>query len=176
MTPSYASPAETSAQTTALVAVEAMAARLSKPIHAAKDYYDGLARSCRSTRSACCRGATPCGWMPNAGPPNRWPTVSGVINPKPWGRADGAPTARVYIARSALKVPSGFTCPNWAMNALGGIPEPIDPMVRTAARGLSLSALRLLEDPKARDTAMAEFKARTGGGIHCMAQALRRQG
>lgn len=76
-----------------------------------------------------------------------------------------APTARFYIARPALKAPAGFTYPNWVMNALGGIPETIDPMVRTAARVLSLTALRLLEDPAARDAAMEEFKARTGGGI-----------
>ena len=76
-----------------------------------------------------------------------------------------APTARFYIARPALKAPPGFSYPNWVMNALGGIPATIDPMVQAAAKVLSLSALRLLEDPAARDAAMAEFKTRTGGGI-----------
>ncbi len=76
-----------------------------------------------------------------------------------------APTARFYIARPALKAPGGYTYPNWVMNALGGIPATIDPMVRTAARVLAASALRLLEDAAARDAAMAEFQARTGGGV-----------
>ncbi|MGC1428644.1 MAG: amidohydrolase [Albidovulum sp.] len=75
------------------------------------------------------------------------------------------PTARFYIARPALKAPDGVTYPNWVMNALGGIPATIDPMVRTAAKVLAASAIRLLEDKTARDAAMDEFKARTGGGI-----------
>lgn len=75
-----------------------------------------------------------------------------------------APTARFYIARPALKAPPGRAYPSWVMNALGGIPATIDPMVRTAAQVLALSALRLLEDPAAREAAMAEFRDRTGGG------------
>ena len=51
------------------------------------------------------------------------------------------------------------------MNALGGIPATIDPMVRTAAKVLAASAVRLLEDGAARDAAMTEFRDRTGGGI-----------
>ena len=73
-----------------------------------------------------------------------------------------APTARFYIARPALK---GGPYPPWAMNALGGIPQTIDPMVQVAAKVLATSALRLLEDKTARETAMTEFKERTGGGI-----------
>jgi aminobenzoyl-glutamate utilization protein B len=77
-----------------------------------------------------------------------------------------APTARFYIARPALKAPAGAGAyPAWAMNALGGIPATIDPMVQTAAKVLALSALRLLEDESARSAAMAEFRARTGGGV-----------
>ena len=72
-----------------------------------------------------------------------------------------APTARFYIARPALK---GHYAP-WVMNALGGIPATIDPMVQTAAQVLALSALRLLEDESARVKAMEEFRVRTGGGI-----------
>ncbi|WP_306005764.1 amidohydrolase [Aquicoccus porphyridii] len=74
------------------------------------------------------------------------------------------PLARFYIARPALN-PAGAPYPNWVMNALGGIPATIDPMVRSAARVLSLSALRLLEDKAARDAAWAEFEERTGGGV-----------
>lgn len=71
------------------------------------------------------------------------------------------PTARFYIARPALR----GAYPAWVMNALGGIPATIDPMVRTAAKVLSLSALRLLEDKAARDAAIDEFRTRTGGGV-----------
>ncbi len=76
-----------------------------------------------------------------------------------------APTARFYVARPALSGVAGQGYPAWVMNALGGIPETIDPMVQTAAKILALSALRLLEDQGARDAAMHEFKTRTGGGI-----------
>jgi aminobenzoyl-glutamate utilization protein B len=76
-----------------------------------------------------------------------------------------APLARFYIARPALKAPSGYRYPGWVMNALGGIPATIDPMVETAAKVLATSALRLLQDHKAREAAMDEFKARTGGGV-----------
>ena len=76
-----------------------------------------------------------------------------------------APTARFYVARPALKAPPGYSYPTWVMNALGGIPQTIDPMVQTASKIIACSALRLLEDKAARDSAMAEFKERTGGGI-----------
>ena len=73
-----------------------------------------------------------------------------------------APLARFYIARPALR---GGPYPPWVMNALGGIPATIDPMVRTAAKVLAASALRLLEDADARTLAMTEFRQRTGGGV-----------
>ncbi|HUQ36493.1 MAG TPA: amidohydrolase [Aestuariivirga sp.] len=76
-----------------------------------------------------------------------------------------APTARFYIARPALKSLSGYTYPSWVMNALGGIPVTIDPMVVTAAKTLALSALRLLEDKEMRGAAKQEFLERTGGGV-----------
>ena len=75
------------------------------------------------------------------------------------------PTARFYIARPALKSPDGRPYPAWVMNALGGIPATIDPMVRTAAKVLSVAALRLLEHEGAREAAHEEFVVRTGGGI-----------
>ncbi|MCG2921916.1 hypothetical protein KZ305_27920, partial [Escherichia coli] len=70
-----------------------------------------------------------------------------------------------YVARPALKAPKGFAYPGWVMNALGGIPATIDPMVLTAARTVALTALRLLEDGEARDKAKDEFIRRTSGGI-----------
>jgi aminobenzoyl-glutamate utilization protein B len=76
-----------------------------------------------------------------------------------------APTARFYIARPALKAPAGFRYPAWVANALGGIPATIDPMVRTAAKVVAMTALRLLEDESARGAAKDEFIRRTGGGI-----------
>src|SRR5690606_13128602 len=71
-----------------------------------------------------------------------------------------APTARFYIARPALNAPRGYVYPAWVMNALGGIPETIDPMVQTAAGVLALSALRILEDAEVRAGMWAEFEAR----------------
>jgi len=76
-----------------------------------------------------------------------------------------APTARIYVARPALRGPAGFAYPSWAMNALGGIAETIDPMVDCASRTVALTALRLIEDAGARQAARQEFVERTGGGI-----------
>lgn len=76
-----------------------------------------------------------------------------------------APLARFYVARPALQAPAGYRYPAWVMNALGGIPATIDPMVTTAAKILASSALRLLEDEAARKAAMDEFRERTGGGV-----------
>ena len=91
-------------------------------------------------------------------PPNQLNSTSDDYTDMTWH----APTARFYIARPALQ---GGPYPAWAMNALGGIAQTIDPMVQTAAKVLATSALRLLEDKTARDAAMDEFKHRTGGGI-----------
>jgi len=76
-----------------------------------------------------------------------------------------APTARFYVARPALRAANAQPYPAWVMNALGGIPATIDPMVTCAAKTLALSALRILEDGATRDAAMAEFIQRTGGGV-----------
>lgn len=73
-----------------------------------------------------------------------------------------APTARFYVARPALR---GGPYPTWAMNALGGIPATIDPMVRAAARILARGALRVLQDGGLRRAARLEWEERTGGGI-----------
>jgi aminobenzoyl-glutamate utilization protein B len=75
-----------------------------------------------------------------------------------------APTARVYVARPALRAPGGFAYPSWVMNALGGISETIDPMVVCASKTVALSALRLIEDKAARNEAWREFVERTAGG------------
>ena len=75
------------------------------------------------------------------------------------------PTARFYIARPMLNAPAGLSYPDWAMNALGGIPATIDPMIETASKTLALSLLKLLEDEGVRKSARDEFNTRTGGGI-----------
>lgn len=74
-----------------------------------------------------------------------------------------APTARLYIGRPALRAPEGYAYPNWVLNALGGMPETIDPMIDTAARVLALSGLAVLTDPDLRARMWHEFHDRTGG-------------
>ena len=71
-----------------------------------------------------------------------------------------APTARLYIARPALKPSGSKAYPSWVMNAMGGIPDLIDPMIKTAAKTLAASALRLLEDSALRKTTYSEFERR----------------
>ena len=75
-----------------------------------------------------------------------------------------APTARFYVARPALKPLSGKAYPAWVMNALGGMPETIDPMINTAGKILTASAIHLLESSEARAAIAKEFEHRTGGG------------
>jgi aminobenzoyl-glutamate utilization protein B len=86
-------------------------------------------------------------------PPNQLNSTSDDYTDMTWH----APTARFYIARPALR---GGPYPAWAMNALGGMRETIDPMVQTAASVLAMSALRLLEDGQTRDAAFDEFNRR----------------
>lgn len=86
-------------------------------------------------------------------PPNQRNSTSDDYTDMSWH----APVARFYIARPALR---GGPYPPWAMNALGGMPETIDPTVQCAAKALAFSALRLLQDRDARAAAWAEFEAR----------------
>lgn len=86
-------------------------------------------------------------------PPNQRNSTSDDYTDMTWH----TPTARFYIARPALR---GGPYPAWAMNALGGMAQTIDPMVQVAAKVLACSALRLLEDDTARDGAMDEFMRR----------------
>jgi aminobenzoyl-glutamate utilization protein B len=76
-----------------------------------------------------------------------------------------APTARFYVGRPTLAAPPGFAYPDWALNALGGIPETIDPTVRCAARTIAGTILELMTDTAILAAAQAEFVERTGGGI-----------
>ena len=94
-------------------------------------------------------------------PPSQMNSTSDDYTEMTWH----TPTARFYVARPTLKTVKDRPYPAWVMNALGGIPATIDPMVCTAAKILAVAAVRLLEDKSARESAMAEFKKRTGGGI-----------
>jgi aminobenzoyl-glutamate utilization protein B len=76
-----------------------------------------------------------------------------------------APTARFYVGRPALRAPEGFAYPDWAMNALGGLPETIDPMIEAAAKTIAGMMIDLMTDESMLAAAKAEFAARTGGGI-----------
>ena len=76
------------------------------------------------------------------------------------------PTARLYIGRPMLASAKNEYYPNWVMNALGGIPETINPMIFTASKTFALSFLKMLRDPQILKNAKKEFKKRTGGGIN----------
>lgn len=76
-----------------------------------------------------------------------------------------APTVRLYVGRPMLKAPPGFRYPDWAMNALGGIPATIDPTVSCASRTIGLTVVDLLTDGQSLAAAKREFAERTGGGI-----------
>ena len=77
-----------------------------------------------------------------------------------------APTVRLYVGRPALRIPkSGKPYPAWVMNALGGIPECIDPTLITASKTIGMTIIDLLLDQSLLNAAKEEFIARTGGGI-----------
>lgn len=76
-----------------------------------------------------------------------------------------APTVRLYVGRPALRAPDGFAYPAWAMNAMGGAPACIDPMISVAAQTIAMTVLDCLTDRNLLDQARAEFEDRTGGGI-----------
>lgn len=76
-----------------------------------------------------------------------------------------APTARLYIGRPMLVRDKNNQYPDWVMNALGGIPETINPMIFTASKTIALSFLKLLKEPTILKDAKKEFIIRTSGGI-----------
>ncbi len=71
-----------------------------------------------------------------------------------------APTVRFYVGRAVLKGPAGFAYPEWALNALGGIPATIDPTVDTAGKTIAATILDLMTDSAALARARAEFTER----------------
>lgn len=76
-----------------------------------------------------------------------------------------APTVRLYIGRPMLKEAKGLIYPAWVMNALGGIPACIDPMIFSAGKTIAGTMIDLLTQPEHLLAAKAEFEQRTGGGI-----------
>jgi len=76
------------------------------------------------------------------------------------------PTVRLLAARPRLRAPSpGYAYPNWAYLALGGLPAAVDPGMFVAARTMALTMVDLATKPVALETAQAEFRERTGGGV-----------
>ncbi len=73
------------------------------------------------------------------------------------------PTVRLFVARPSLAGPAGYVYPAWVANALGGIRETIDPMIRVAAKTIGATLLDCLTQPSLMAEARREFVERTGG-------------
>lgn len=72
-----------------------------------------------------------------------------------------APTVRFYVSRPALKpAPGHGAYPGWVMNALGGIPETIDPTIETAGKTIAGTFLDLLIRTDVLAEARSEFDRR----------------
>ncbi|MPY80368.1 MAG: hypothetical protein GEV04_18295 [Actinophytocola sp.] len=72
-----------------------------------------------------------------------------------------APTARFYVARPTLTTADGCgDYPAWVLNALGGIPETIDPMIRTAGNVVAGTLIDLFLKPELLRRAKAEHARR----------------
>jgi aminobenzoyl-glutamate utilization protein B len=72
-----------------------------------------------------------------------------------------APTVRFYMARPTLAPRAerpGY--PAWVMNALGGIPATIDPMIEATARVVAGTVLDLLRSPETLAAARDEWRRR----------------
>jgi aminobenzoyl-glutamate utilization protein B len=77
-----------------------------------------------------------------------------------------APSVRLYTAKATLKPPRpDYYYPSWAVNALGGIRETIDPSIMVAGKTMAATYIDLLTRPELLARARAEFNERTGGGI-----------
>jgi aminobenzoyl-glutamate utilization protein B len=75
-----------------------------------------------------------------------------------------APTVRLLAGRPRMRPPSqGFAYPNWAYNALSGLPSAIDPGMFVAAKTMALTMVDLATQPETLAAAKAEFVQRTGG-------------
>jgi aminobenzoyl-glutamate utilization protein B len=71
-----------------------------------------------------------------------------------------APTIRFYTARPTLAPDEkGTAYPGWAMTAMGGIPETIDPTITATGKMIAGMVLDLLTSPDVLAEAKAEFDA-----------------
>ncbi|WP_353987102.1 amidohydrolase [Ruicaihuangia caeni] len=72
-----------------------------------------------------------------------------------------APTVRFYVSRPALKpAPGRGAYPAWVMNALGGIPETIDPTIDVTGKTIAGTFIDLLTKPELVSAAKEEFDRR----------------
>ena len=77
-----------------------------------------------------------------------------------------APTVRLHTARPRLKPPEpGYTYPAWVLNAMGGVPECIDPGMFVAGKTIAATIVDLIASPDELKRAESEFVERTGGGV-----------
>ena len=77
-----------------------------------------------------------------------------------------APTVHLYTARPQLRAPEpGYTYPAWATNAMGGVPECIEPGMFVAGKTIAATLVDLITDPAELEKARSEFVERTGGGV-----------
>jgi aminobenzoyl-glutamate utilization protein B len=79
-----------------------------------------------------------------------------------------APTVRLYTGRPRLKPPEDdpeYSYPEWTYNALGGVPEVIDPGTFVGSKTIAATMLDLMTKPEALARAQEEFEERTGGGV-----------
>ena len=77
-----------------------------------------------------------------------------------------APTVRLHTARPRLKPPEpGYTYPAWVLNAMGGVPECIDPGMFVAGKTIAATIVDLIAIPEELKRAESEFVERTGGGV-----------
>lgn len=77
-----------------------------------------------------------------------------------------APTVRLYTGRPRLRSPDeDHSYPEWAYNAIGGVPEVTHPGMFTASKTIGTTLIDLLVDPEHLENARAEFESRTGGGV-----------
>ncbi|RQG87994.1 amidohydrolase [Natrarchaeobius halalkaliphilus] len=77
-----------------------------------------------------------------------------------------APTVRLYTGRPWLRPPSDdYSYPEWAYNAVGGVPEITHPGMFVASKTIAATIVDLLTKPSVLEQARDEFERRTGGGV-----------
>jgi len=80
------------------------------------------------------------------------------------------PTVRLRIGfgKYLLDPPKNkpeFSYPTWAINAIGGVPDLVNPGMFVGSKTIAATIIDLINDPEKLNRARREFKGRTGGGI-----------